>query len=146
MVGHALLTTEKVLPDVDIEGYDHVNIRIPADRVDECIEFYRDGLGLEPEDVAAYREGNRPIFGFWLTDDAIIHVRPIESLDEPDVGYGHAAVRVREPIDAVRNRVEDSRGQVVRELTPKGATGRAPAVYVKDPFGFRWEFKQTGGD
>ena len=48
-------------------------------------------------------------------------------------------------IDHVNLRVPAAGVDVEMELdAPLGATGRAPAVYVEDPFGYRSELKTTG--
>ena len=129
---------------MDVVTIDHVNIRIPPSRVDEAIEFYRDGLGFEPENLEAYRNGDRTIFSFRLNDSSIIHVRPVESFNPPDgEGFDHYALVVDEPIEDVKNRLAEAGIEIERSGNPLGATGRAPAVYVRDPFDYLIEIKTT---
>ncbi|WP_254533108.1 VOC family protein [Natrinema gelatinilyticum] len=129
---------------MDAVSIDHVNIRIPSSRVDEAIEFYRDGLGFEPENLDAYRDGDRTIFSFRLSDRCLVHVRPVESFTPPDGnGFDHFAIVVDEPIDEVEQRLSDANIEIERVGNPLGATGRAPAVYVRDPFGYLIEIKTT---
>ncbi len=46
-------------------------------------------------------------------------------------------------IEEVRNRLEAAGVPIEKELTPLGATGEAPAVYMKNPFGYTVELKST---
>lgn len=125
---------------------DHVNLAIPDEGVDDAVAFYRDTLGFELEDLDAYRAGDRPIFSIRLSATSLIHVRPIDDFEAPDeTNFDHVAVVVEESIDEIEQQltnagVEIERGP--REL--KGATGTAPAVYVRDPFGYRVEIKSAG--
>lgn len=121
---------------------DHVNIRIPESGVEDALSFYRDALGFEPENLDAYREGERTLFSFRLADDCVLHVRPVESIEPPEKqNYDHFAIVVDESIDEVRTQLEEHGIDIERESTPLGATGRKPAVYVRDPFGYHLELK-----
>lgn len=123
---------------------DHVNIQIPPDRVDEAVEFYRDDLGFELEEFAAYQAGDRPLFSVRLGETCLIHIRPIEAFQEPtDQNYDHFAIVVQDSIKEVKKRLAAAGIEVQRESTPLGATGRAPAVYIQDPFGYTLEIKTT---
>jgi len=131
---------------MDVSAIDHVNIRIPEDGVDDAVAFYRDGLGLEPENLDRYRDGERTIFSVRLNEQSIVHIRPVESFTPPDgEGFDHFAIVVDEPIEAVRDRLEEADIPIERDGNPLGATGRAPAVYVRDPFGYLIELKSTSG-
>jgi len=131
---------------MDVSAIDHVNIRIPEDGVDDAVAFYRDGLGLEPENLDRYRDGERTIFSVRLNEQSIVHIRPVESFTPPDgEGFDHFAIAVDEPIEAVRERLEEADIPIERDGNPLGATGRAPAVYVRDPFGYPIELKSTSG-
>ncbi|MFW5935470.1 MAG: VOC family protein [Halolamina sp.] len=122
---------------------DHVNLTIPADRVDDAVTFYRDALGFELEDLDAYRAGDRPIFSIRLSETSLIHVSPSDSFDPPQgTNVDHVAVVVEESIDAIERELTDAGIEIEREPRElKGATGTAPAVYVRDPFGYRVEIK-----
>lgn len=125
---------------------DHVNLRIPETGVETALEFYRDVLGFEPENVDEYRLGDRGIFSFRLAESAVIHVRPVGDFEPPtDTNFDHVAIVVETTADDVRERLESADVDIVREGTPLGATGRNPAVYARDPFGYLLEFKQARG-
>ncbi|TYT62601.1 VOC family protein [Natrialba swarupiae] len=127
---------------MDVSDIDHVNIRIPTGSVDEAVAFYRDGLGFEPENLDRYRDGERTIFSFRLNERCILHVRPVESFSPPDgKGFDHFAIVVEESIEEVRERLEEADIEIERDGNPLGATGRAPAVYVRDPFDYLIEIK-----
>jgi catechol 2,3-dioxygenase-like lactoylglutathione lyase family enzyme len=132
---------------MDAFSIDHVTIQVPDDRVDEAVAFYRDGLGFEMEDLAAYREGDRPLFSARLSESAVIHVRPIPPTEfEPPSGndYDHFAILLDADIDEVRSTLEAADIEVRRSSRPLGATGRDPAVWVADPFGYVMELKAGG--
>lgn len=122
---------------------DHVNIRIPEDGVDEAVAFYRDVLGFEPERLGNYREGERTSFAFRISDTALLHVRPIDGFERPDgTNFDHFCVVV-DDLGATRERLAEADVEIEREGEPWGATGRAEAIYVEDPFGYRIELKAT---
>lgn len=123
---------------------DHVNVKIPDDRVDDAVEFYRDALGLEPEQLEAYHNGDRTLFSFRISDTAVLHVRPVEpsEYEAPSgTNYDHFAIVLDAEVDEIRKTIESADVEVRRTSTPLGATGRNPAVYVKDPFGYVIELK-----
>lgn len=123
---------------------DHVNIQIPRDQIDEAVDFYREGLGFATENLEAYREGDRPLFSFRLSETSVIHVRPINPGEfEPPArtNYDHFAIVLDADIDEIRGVLDDADIDVRRSSTPLGATGRNPAVYVDDPFGYVMELK-----
>lgn len=125
---------------------DHVTINIPEPRVDDAVAFYRDTLGFELEDLDAYRAGERPIFSIRLSETSLIHVSPSEGFEPPtEANFDHFAIVVEDAIDAIERQLADADVEIEREPRDlKGATGTAPAVYVRDPFGYRVEIK-TGG-
>jgi len=124
---------------------DHANLRIPEDRVDDAVAFYRDALGFPLEDLDAYRAGDRPIFSVRLSETSIIHISPSESFEAPaEQNFDHVAIVVEEGIEQVKQELAAAGVDIERESTPKGATGSAPAVYVRDPFGYRLELKTVG--
>lgn len=128
---------------MDVRHIDHVNVKIPTAGVDRALEFYRDTLGLEPERLEEYRAGERTLFSFRLSENSVLHVRPVDEFEPPsDLNYDHFALRVGEPIDGVKEVLEAGGVDVERESDPLGATGRAPAVYVRDPFGYLIEIKE----
>ncbi|MBP1987487.1 VOC family protein [Halolamina salifodinae] len=125
---------------------DHVNLRIPADRVDDAVAFYRDTLGFVLEDLDAYRAGERPIFSIRLSETSLIHLSPSEQFDPPaEANFDHVAVVVEDSIGAIEQQLRDAGVEIERGARDlKGATGTAPALYVRDPFGYRMEIKTAG--
>ncbi|MDY6761951.1 MAG: VOC family protein [Candidatus Nanohaloarchaea archaeon] len=127
---------------MDAARIDHVNIRIPEDGVEAAVSFYRDVLGFPPEKLDRYRAGDRTSFAFRISDAAMLHVRPVDDFSEPEEGnYDHLCIALDEDIDAVRGRLEAADVEIEREGTPWGSTGRAPAVYIRDPFNYLVELK-----
>lgn len=122
---------------------DHLNLRIPADRVDEFVAFYRDQLGFDLEHLDAYRDGEQGFFYLRLTEESVWHVSPTEAFSPPDGdAFNHVAVFVEEPRSAVRERIEASDAEIVDVVDGRlGATGRYPSVYFEDPFGYLIELK-----
>ncbi|MDY6769111.1 MAG: VOC family protein [Candidatus Nanohaloarchaea archaeon] len=129
---------------MDAERIDHVNLRIPADSVEDAVHFYRDVLGFEPEKLDLYRDGERTSFAFRIADTAMLHVRPVDDFREPGAeNYDHLCIVVDTPLDELKQLLEEHGVDIDREGTPWGSTGRAPAVYVTDPFGYTIELKTT---
>lgn len=123
---------------------DHVNLRIPADRIDEALSFYRDALGFGVEDLGAYRDGERPIFTFRLGERAVIHVSPTDDFEAPSGrNFAHVCIVFDATIEEVRELLDREGIEVERSGTPLGATGSNPAVYVRDPFGYVLELKEA---
>ncbi|MFD1569239.1 VOC family protein [Halorubrum laminariae] len=122
---------------------DHVNLRIPAEGVDEAREFYGDALGFGIED-ALYAAGEKPFFDVRISETGVIHLWPTASFEPPTAtNYDHVAVVVEEPIDAIESELDAAGVDVEKILdSPLGATGEAGAVYVRDPFGYRVELKE----
>jgi catechol 2,3-dioxygenase-like lactoylglutathione lyase family enzyme len=60
-----------------------------------------------------------------------------------DRNYDHFAVVVEDSIDEGKATLDAAGVAVERELTPRGATGTVPAVYVRDPFGYQVELRTT---
>lgn len=122
---------------------DHVNIKIPEAEIEQAVEFYRGHLGLEVEDVDAFQQGDRPIFSFRIAPEAVIHVSPVDDFERPnDRNFAHFAVILDEDSDSVKQDLEEAGVDIERESVPTGATGDAPAIYVRDPFGYLVELKE----
>ncbi|PSQ54534.1 lactoylglutathione lyase [Halobacteriales archaeon SW_8_68_21] len=121
---------------------DHVNLRIPADGVDDAREFYGEALGFGIED-ALYAADDKPFFDVRLSATAVIHLWPTEEFEPPTkTNYDHVAVVVEESVDEIATELADVGVEVEKTLdSPLGATGEAGAVYVRDPFGYRVELK-----
>jgi catechol 2,3-dioxygenase-like lactoylglutathione lyase family enzyme len=129
---------------MDVRSIDHVNLRIPEDGVDEALEFYRDRLGFGIEGLERYRDGDQPFFDVRLAPAHVIHLWPTDEFESPTGNnYNHVALIVEDDIEAVKERLSAAEVPVESELdSPLGATGRAPAVYVRDPFDYRIELKE----
>lgn len=123
-------------------GIDHVNIKIPEDNLEECLEFYRDKLGFKPEKLDLYREGERTSFAFRISEEAMLHIRSVDDFGSPEGdNFDHFCILVDGELEQLKDRIDEE--NIEREETPWGATGRAPAIYVRDPFGYVIEFKEN---
>lgn len=129
---------------MDVEEIDHVNLRIPAGGLDRAREFYVDTLGFTIEGLDKYPD-EKPFFSVRLSEGCVLHLWPDEEFQEPlrRENYDHVAIRVDEDIEDVKALLGDRDVDIENELEPLGATGVAPAVYVRDPFGYRVELKTT---
>ncbi|KDS92069.1 lactoylglutathione lyase [Halorubrum saccharovorum] len=121
---------------------DHVNLRIPADGVDDAREFYGEKLDFGIEDTL-YAADEKPFFDVRLSATAVIHCRPTEEFEPPTAtSYDHVAVVVEESLDEIESELYSAGVEIEKRLdSPLGATGEAPAVYVEDPFGYQIELK-----
>ncbi|OYR48405.1 MULTISPECIES: VOC family protein [unclassified Halorubrum] len=121
---------------------DHVNLRIPADGVDDAREFYGERLGFGIED-ALYAADEKPFFDVRLSATAVVHLWPTDEFEPTTAtNYDHVAVVVEESIDEIEAELDAAGVEIEKTLDePLGATGEAPAVYVRDPFGYRVELK-----
>jgi len=121
---------------------DHLTLRIPDDGEDVARTFYGEALGFPIED-APYRAGETPFFDVRLSPTAVVHLRPTTAFDPPsDASYDHLCVVVEESLETIEHELEQAGVDIERTLdAPAGATGRAGAVYVRDPFGYRVELK-----
>ena len=127
---------------MDASHIDHVNLRVPEDGVEAAVGFYRDALGFDVEGLERYEAGEKPFFDVRLTPEAVVHLWPTAGFDPPTgANYDHVAVVLDHPIGEIRERLDEAGVPIGRELTPLGATGEAPAVYVEDPFGYTVELK-----
>lgn len=129
--------------NVDVSAIDHLNLRIPSDGVEAATAFYGDRLGFEIEGLSQYRESELSFFDVRLTPEHVIHLWPTSTFDPPTgENFDHVAVVVETDVETLRDRLTDAGIEPVNEKSaPLGATGRAPAVYVEDPFGYVLELK-----
>jgi catechol 2,3-dioxygenase-like lactoylglutathione lyase family enzyme len=128
---------------VNVRTIDHVNLRIPTDGVDRATEFYGDRLGQTIEGLDRYRDGEQSFFDVRLAPEHVVHLWPTDRFDPPTGdNYDHLALVVDHDRATIEGRLADAGVEVVNEKdAPLGATGRAPSVYVEDPFGYRVELK-----
>lgn len=125
---------------------DHINLRIPTNGVASAIEFYVDLLGFEPIKLEAYRAGERTSFFVRISERSVLNFRPVDSFEEPTgENLDHFCLIMDEPINELTERLGNHGVEILREGSPFGSTGRAPAVYVRDPFGFVLELKEPVG-
>lgn len=123
-----------------IAGPDHTNWRV---RDLQCsLWFYRDVLGLEPFGVEEYRRGERSLVSLRVTEDFILHLIPDTEV-EPGGGYDHLALRVEGATRDETAAYLEGEGIDIEERFDSitGALGEGPALYVRDPDGYRVELK-----
>ena len=125
-----------------IADADHTNWRVRD--LDASLSFYRDVLGLEPFGLEEYYRGERPLVSLRITEDFILHLTPDPEFERvPTGGYDHLALVVEgaEP-DELVERLRKRGVEVERQFESiTGARGEGPALYVRDPDGYRIELK-----
>ena len=131
---------------MNVTRLDHLNLRIPADGVADALDFYRDALGIEIEGLDRYRTDEKPFFDLRVAPDQVVHLWPTPTFDPPTAtNYDHLALAVDTDIETIERELADAGVEIESHLdSPLGATGEAPAVYVRDPFGYRVELKVDG--
>ena len=128
-----------------IEGLDHVNLRV-ADP-ERSLAFYRDVLGLQPERLEEFRRGETSLLTLRVNDGAIVHLRPDQGFEPPPAeelssAFDHLALNVAGSMEDVL--AELGRHGIAVEQEPfdaYGALGVGPAIYIRDPDGYRVELK-----
>lgn len=130
---------------MEISTIDHVNLRIPTDGIDAAVEFYGDQLGFAIEGLKRHKAGEQSFFDVRLAQAHVIHLWPTAEFEPPSGNnFNHVALIVEADIEAVKEQLEEYDIPIQSELeSPLGATGRAPAVYVDDPFGYQIELKSN---
>jgi catechol 2,3-dioxygenase-like lactoylglutathione lyase family enzyme len=127
------------------QAIDHINLKIPEDEIDTVITFYHDVLGFDIENRDLYEAGRKSFFSIRLADDSVIHLRPTTEFEAPTGdSFDHVAFRIEESIDDIKAQFTGHDIDIERESKPLGATGTAPAIYVRDPSGYLLEIKETG--
>ena len=125
-----------------IDTPDHTNWRVRD--LEASLSFYRDALGLEPFGLEEYRRGARPLVSLRVTQDFILHLTPDPAFKRgPTGGYDHLALVVEdaEP-DELAEYLRKSGVEVEKQFESiSGARGEGPALYVRDPDGYRIELK-----
>jgi catechol 2,3-dioxygenase-like lactoylglutathione lyase family enzyme len=125
-----------------VTSADHTNWRVRD--LEASLSFYRDALGLEPFGLEEYRRGERPLVSLRVTQDFILHLTPDPEFERgPTGGYDHLALVVEdaEP-DDVAKRLQRIGIDVEKQFESiTGARGEGPALYVRDPDGYRIELK-----
>ncbi len=125
-----------------ITGADHTNWRVRD--LGSSLAFYQGILGFEPFGVEEYESGERTLVSLRVTEDFILHLVPDAEFEGgSDSGYDHLAFVVEGVnLDELSDHFE-SKGVEVEERFESivGARGRGPAIYVRDPDGYRIELK-----
>ena len=130
---------------MNVQAIDHLNLKIPEDEIDTVIAFYHDILGFDIENRDLYEAGEKGFFSIRLANENVIHLRPTTEFEAPTGGsFDHVALRIKESIDDIK--AQFTAHDIERESNPLGATGTAPAIYVRDPSGYLLEIKETGDD
>ena len=121
---------------------DHTNWRVRD--LEASLRFYRDVLGLTPFGLEEYRRGERPLVSLRVTEYFILHLTPDPSFERPSTGgYDHLALVVEGAKRDEYAAYLESRGvEIERKFDSiTGARGEGPALYVRDPDGYRIELK-----
>jgi catechol 2,3-dioxygenase-like lactoylglutathione lyase family enzyme len=125
-----------------ITGPDHNNWRVRD--LEASLRFYRDVLSLEPFGLEEYHRGDRPLVSLRITEGFVLHLTP-----DPDFvpgstgGYDHLALVVEgvKP-EALEEYLTDEGVEIEERFESiTGARGEGPALYVRDPDGYRVELK-----
>lgn len=128
---------------MNVTAIDHVNFRIPEDGIETALKFYTDRLGFQIEGLDAFRSGDQSFFDVRLAPAHVLHLWPTDAFDPPEgTNFDHVALLVEESIDELETTLNEADVEIINRLNaPLGATGHAPAVYLKDPFGYQIELK-----
>ena len=125
-----------------VTSADHTNWRVRD--LEASLGFYRDVLGLEPFGLEEYRRGERPLVSLRVTENFILHLTPDPGFERgPTGGYDHLALVVEgtQP-DELAKRLQRMGVEVEKQFESiVGARGAGPALYVRDPDGYRVELK-----
>ena len=127
---------------MQIVSADHTNWRVRD--LEASLGFYRDILGLEPFGLEEYRRGERPIVSLRVTENFILHLTPDPEFKRlPTGGYDHLALVVEDTELAELVEHLQSQGVEVEKQFESitGARGDGPALYIRDPDGYRIELK-----
>lgn len=129
---------------MEAKRIDHINIKIPENGVEKALNFYRNALGFETEKLKEYNEGKRTSFFLRLSESSVINIRPKEEFQNPSgKNLDHFCIVLDEEIDSIKKKLENREISILRESKPLGSKGRAPAVYIEDPFGYKIELKSS---
>ncbi len=128
-----------------ISAPDHTNWRVRD--LEASLRFYRDVLGLRPFGLEEYHRGERPLVSLRVTDGFILHLTPDPEFERPPTGgYDHLALVVEGAgPDEVAEHLEGEGVAIEKRFESiTGARGEGPALYVRDPDGYRVELKFYG--
>lgn len=132
---------------METTGIDHVNLRFPADRLDEVIDFYIDTLGFstgfdDPHEAVADDPG---LFSISMGNSYRLFVNPSDDFDPEATNYRHMAIRVPIEPDELRSFL-DEEGITINNTAERerDAFGAYTSYYVSDPFGYTIELMAIG--
>jgi len=130
---------------MDVSTIDHVNLCIPSNDIDAAVGFYGDQLGFDIEGIEPYRRDEQSFFDVRLAPVHVIHLWPTAEFGPPSGdNFNHVALLVEADSEILKEDLVACDISITSEhKSPLGATGRAPAVYVEDPFGYQIELKAT---
>ncbi len=125
-----------------VTSADHTNWRVRD--LEASLSFYRDTLGLEPFGLEEYRRGERSLVSLRVTESFILHLTPDPGFERgPTGGYDHLALVVKDTQpDELAKRLQRMGVEVEKQFESiVGARGAGPALYIRDPDGYRVELK-----
>jgi catechol 2,3-dioxygenase-like lactoylglutathione lyase family enzyme len=126
-----------------ITGPDHNNWRVRD--LEASLRFYRDVLGLEPFGLEEYQRGDRPLVSLRITEGFVLHLTPDPNFVPGSTtgGYDHLALVVEGVKPDALEEYLTGQGVEIEERFESitGARGEGPALYVRDPDGYRVELK-----
>ena len=125
-----------------ITGPDHNNWRVRD--LEASLRFYRDVLGLEPFGLEEYSRGARPLVSLRITENFVLHLTPDPDFTPASTGgYDHLALVVEGVGPDALEGYLTGRGVEIEKRFESitGARGEGPALYVRDPDGYRVELK-----
>ena len=99
---------------------------------------------MKPFGLEEYRSGERPLVSLRITEYFILHLTPDPEFEHgPTGGYDHLALVVENAEPDELAKYLRSRDVEVEEQFESitGARGEGPALYVRDPDGYRIELK-----
>lgn len=132
---------------MQVTGIDHVNLRFPADRLDEVVAFYVETLGFETgfDDPHAAVADDPGLFSLSMGGDCSLFVMPSDEFD-PDAGnFRHVALCVPQSPADLRAFL-DAEDIEIRNTAERESDRFGPytSYYVADPFGYTLELMAVG--
>lgn len=120
---------------------DHVNLRILRVGVDASVQFYRDLLGFNTQNLVGYKTGENTLFSFRPEQGSRINIQPVAYFESPGVNFDHLAVVVDVPTKALRSALTDAGVPINRDRNRTQLIGADSAIYLGDPFGYTLELR-----
>jgi len=144
MAVRRILKGSDPIEDMHSTAIDHLNLKIPVDERETAIEFYENTLGFEIERLEQFETGETPFFAVRLTPNSVLHLWPDEDFEAPTRNnYDHVSIHLEESHDQIRNKLESQDVPIVDDREVLGANGEARAIYIRDPFGYLVELKES---